>query len=150
MVALRDVLQVLGVDPLDANHFASSIARNKPRFEHLRQQLGHRQRIVAALTGKRHTFVELYGRGAILEASHGCRRNVNIDGLSALDLRTHKSDGTPWDFNKASDRQRARQLIIDLEPEWGHRVTTLYFILYPECQLELSKARSGSGGSQAS
>ena len=62
--------------------------------------------------------MELYGRGKLLEASHGCRRNLNINGLQALDLRTHKEDGTPWDFNLASDRQEALMLIDTQQPTW--------------------------------
>ena len=74
--------------------------------------------MVNALVGKRPSFVELYGRGSILEAAHGCRRNLNIDGLAALDLRTAKPDGTPWNFDKASDRRLAMDLVRDNEPTW--------------------------------
>ena len=62
--------------------------------------------------------MELYGQGRIIEASSGCRRNLNIQGLAALDLRTHKPDGSPWDFNLASDRQLALQLLDELKPVW--------------------------------
>ena len=54
----------------------------------------------------------------MLAASRGCRRNLNIQGLHALDIRTCKEDGTAWDFNKAADRQLARDLIERLEPTW--------------------------------
>ena len=118
MVALMDILQCLGVATEDANGFAASVVRNKPRFEHLRTQLQAQQSFLNAVVGKRPTFVELYGRGKLLEASHGCRRNLNIDGLRALDPRTHKKDGTPWDFNLAADRQEALMLIDTTQPTW--------------------------------
>ena len=35
----------------------------------------------------------LYGRGRMLEASHGRRRKLNITGLHALGLRANKWDG---------------------------------------------------------
>ena len=80
MVAMLDVLQTLGVEPEIAVGFASSVARNRPRFEKLREQLDHRKRLVASLTGKAPTFFEVYGQGRILESSHGCRRNQHTRG----------------------------------------------------------------------
>ena len=62
--------------------------------------------------------MEIYGRGRILEAAHGCRRNLNIRGLDALDLRTCKANGDAWNFDLASDRQEAIDLINTLKPTW--------------------------------
>ena len=62
--------------------------------------------------------MEIYGQGRLLEAAHGCRRNLNIQGLDALDLRTCKKDGTPWDFNSAEDRRLAKHLVETLRPTW--------------------------------
>ena len=62
--------------------------------------------------------MEIYGRGRILDAAHGCRRNLNLTGLNALDLRTCKADGSPWNFNLAADRQEARMLVELQQPTW--------------------------------
>ena len=53
------------------------------------------------------TFIEVY-----------VRRDVNVKGLDALDIRTTKSDGTPWDFSKKADRKKARDLVDRLDPTW--------------------------------
>ena len=106
-IALLDVLQTVGVCPTVAANFAASIARNKPRFHHLRDKLSRAQGFVYSVTGKKHTFLEVYGRGSILEAAHGCRRNLNLEGIDALDIRTCKHDGSPWDFTRAKDRDLA-------------------------------------------
>lgn len=70
------------------------------------------------MTGERPSFVELYGKGRIVEASHSSRRNLNLNGLAALDLRTAKPDGTHWDFNRAEDRQLARDIVARDKPTW--------------------------------
>ena len=43
------------------------------------------------------TFIEVYGR-SIRDQSSVTRRNRNIKGLDAMDLRTTKPNGEPWDF----------------------------------------------------
>ena len=53
------------------------------------------------------TFVEMYGRGSINLEANNSRRNLGLKGIGALDLRTTKPDGTPWDFTKRSDRRIA-------------------------------------------
>ena len=62
--------------------------------------------------------MEVYGQGRIVEAAHGCRRNLNLHGLDALDLRTCKPDGDNWDFNRAEDRRMARDLVESRRPTW--------------------------------
>lgn len=62
--------------------------------------------------------MELCGRGAILAASRCRRRNVNIQGLSALELRTNKPDSTPWDFNTSAERRLAKAMVVEQEPAW--------------------------------
>ena len=47
------------------------------------------------------TFLELYGRGSICREANQSRRDLNVQGLGALDLRTSKPDGSNWDFAKA-------------------------------------------------
>ena len=41
-----------------------------------------------------------------------------FEGLRALDLRTLKPDGQPWNFPKRADRRLASQLIDKDEPDW--------------------------------
>ena len=94
-VALLDLLQTNGVDAGTAANYAASIARNKPRFRGLYEQMVTARRYIASLTDRSPSFMEIYGRGALVQASHGCRRNLNVNGLDALDLRTCMHDGTP-------------------------------------------------------
>ena len=44
----------------------------------------------------------------MLEAARGCRRNLNLEGLNAMDLWTLKEDGTPWNFDNPGDRKLAK------------------------------------------
>ena len=44
------------------------------------------------------TFLEMCGRGGINREANGARRDLNVTGLRACDLRTTKPDGTPWNF----------------------------------------------------
>ena len=64
------------------------------------------------------TFMEVYGRGAICNEALKQRRNLNLVGLNALDLRTHKPDGSTWNFNLRKDRVLARQMIDQKDPDW--------------------------------
>ena len=64
------------------------------------------------------SFMEIYGRGSIMKEANGPRRALNIEGLAALDIRTFKPDGSPWDFNRRSDRNLARSLIDERQPTW--------------------------------
>ena len=63
------------------------------------------------------TFLEVYGR-SVRDYSLITKRNFNVQGLDALDLRTVKPNGDPWDFRERSDRNQARQLLRDLKPMW--------------------------------
>ena len=63
------------------------------------------------------TFIEVYGKSIRDQSLHSCR-NLNIEGLDALDLRTTKPSGEPWNFRKNEDRKEARKLIDDREPDW--------------------------------
>ena len=105
MTSMVDVLQTLGVSPGDATMFAVGAVKNTPKQPSM---YGTYQP----------TMFELYGHGTLVNASHGCRRNLNVNGLHALDLRTQKPDGEPWDFSKSSDRQLAKSMVIELKPTW--------------------------------
>ena len=96
--------------------------------------------------------MEIYGRGKIMEAAHGCRRNLNIRGLDALDLRTCMDDGTPWDFNNPEHRRRARHLVETLRPTWliGSPPCTAYTRLnwnwnYPKMDPQTVQAKIEEG-----
>ena len=62
-------------------------------------------------------FMEIYGR-SISDYAGMHRRNLNVCSLGALDLRTLKDNGEPWDFTKRSDRKLARDLVNQKDPEW--------------------------------
>ena len=66
---------------------------------------------------RRPNFVEAYGK-SITDYTNASRRNLNIDGLASLDLRSPKPNGQKWDFRKAGDRREARRLIKKLDPDW--------------------------------
>ena len=57
------------------------------------------------------TFLEVYGRGSIVRAANTSRRDVNVKGVGALDLRTTRDDGSFWDFRKREHRRDAMRLI---------------------------------------
>ena len=62
--------------------------------------------------------MEVYGGGSINEHANSSRRNLGIQGVGALDLRTTKPDGSSWDFTKRADRRMARELIDQENPDW--------------------------------
>ena len=64
------------------------------------------------------SFMEIYGRGAIVKDANGPRRALNIQGLGALDIRTYKPNGDCWNFNLRADRNEARRLIDEQQPTW--------------------------------
>ena len=64
------------------------------------------------------TFMEIYGRGSICREANQSRRDLNVAGLGALDLRTSEPAGPPWDFSKKDDRKSARDLVRKLEPDF--------------------------------
>ena len=90
MVAMMDILQTLGVEPEDANRFSSKITR------------------ISAQPLKQ-TFVEMYGCVNVVHAANHVLRNLNIEGLCAVDLRTAKPHGEKLDFSRQVDRKMALQ-----------------------------------------
>ena len=46
------------------------------------------------------------------------RRSLNLKGLRAMDLRTTRDEGTPWDFNKRQHHHDARRLQSKDKPTW--------------------------------
>ena len=53
-----------------------------------------------------------------MHEANGARRNLNIKGLGALDLRTTKPDGEGWNFARHKDRHEALQLIKRSKPDF--------------------------------
>ena len=75
--------------------------------------------MMAALYHKEQpSFVEAYGRGSICDAANNLRPDLNVKGLGALDLRTNRPDGTPWDLSKASHQRQVLKLIKKHKPLW--------------------------------
>ena len=106
MSLLVNVLQTNGVSASDAVGFAVNVIKDRIIMP------------VTATSAYNPTFFEMYGHGNIVKASHGSRRNLNVNGLRALDLRTSKPDGQPWDFNKSEDRKLAKAIIEIEKPVW--------------------------------
>ena len=101
-----------------AANFAAHCSGNPKRFKDVHDRLDNVRTYVSALTGKKQTFLEIYGTGNIVDASHGSRRALNVDGLAALDLRTSKPDGSHWNFDSASDRSLVVHLVKTHKPDW--------------------------------
>ena len=106
MSPMMDVLQTLGVSAADSANYCVQAIKDRPR------------RTVQYGEPYKPTFFEVYGQGNIVQASHGCRRNLNVNGLRAFDLRTCKPDRQAWDFTKASDRREARRYVEEDKPQW--------------------------------
>ena len=64
------------------------------------------------------TFAEVYGGGAIVDCASKAKRNLNLEGLRALNLWTLKADGTPWNFTLRADRKLARELLVKDDNDW--------------------------------
>ena len=97
MVAMVGVMQILGVDPVCALRFAVDTVRRKPQGQSL---------------------MNMYGRGNIVEAANAHARSLNIAGLDALDLRTLRPDGDPWEFTIRAHRRLAVRLVRERKPTW--------------------------------
>ena len=82
--ALSVALQVLEVDPVLATRFACSLVK-KPSP----------------------SVLELYGRESIVHGANVSSTNLNTQDMGALELRTLKPSGQPWDFTKRPDRRLA-------------------------------------------
>ena len=102
MVSIVDVLQTLGVSATDATRYAMSVVKEARRD----------------CSDPPRTFVEAYGTGNIMRVAGDKLRNLNLTGLAALDLRTCKPNGMPWDFRKRSDRRLAYTTVRDMRPQW--------------------------------
>ena len=107
MSSMIDVLQTVGVSVGDATAYATMVIKD-------------RAPISAVQAGQQYdpTFFELYGKGNLVRASHGCRRHLHVNGLDAFDLRTMKPNGEYWDFSKSADRQLAKSMVETLKPMW--------------------------------
>ena len=76
--------------------------------------------------------------------ANGPRRALNVHGTDALDLRTFKKNGDPWDFNLRRDREEALQRIDDEKPTWliGSPPCT-YFSAWQNNQIQEHNSRGG-------
>ena len=83
------ILQTLGVQPLQALRYAQAVANDKHP-----------------------TFVEAGGMGNIVrKMAARAKRSIIVEGLSAMDLRTTKVSGEPWDFMTSSDSAEALRMV---------------------------------------
>ena len=64
------------------------------------------------------TFFDVFGRGSIVQEALHSRRILNIKGLCAMDIRTLRPDGAPWNFTIKAHRHDARRTRHDLKPTW--------------------------------
>ena len=97
-VNMLDLMQQMGVPLTHACRFVNNV--RKPRGDR-----------------KRSTLFERYGQGRMLDLANR-RRSLHCHGLRALDLRTLKPNGEPWDFRKAGDRAEAERLPEEEDPDW--------------------------------
>ena len=75
MLTLCDTLQRGGVDSAQANRYVASLIRTK-----------HKP-----------TVTEVDGRSNIIKMANDELRNLNVTELKAMDLRTLKPSGQPWE-----------------------------------------------------
>ena len=83
----------------------------------VRAMLQHKQAHEPQMS-KPTTFMEVFGGGAICREANRSRRNLNLKGLQAMDLRTTKPNGEVWNFDLRADRRLAREMIDQEEPTW--------------------------------
>ena len=63
-------------------------------------------KVASMVTGpEKATLIEMYGRGGINREANRARRDLNIVGLGACDLRANKPDGTAWKLMSRADRR---------------------------------------------
>ena len=90
---LIDILQVLGVDCVQATRFACSL-KGAPKA----------------------SFVEAYGKGNLNKLAHEKYRDLNVEGLGAFDVRAQKPGGGHWDVNLTSDQEEANAYVVSMKP----------------------------------
>ena len=73
-------------------------------------------------------------------------------GLAAIDLRTVKDNGTPWNFSLKKDRKEAIRLVDELDPTWivGSPLCTAFSqwnvsMNYPKMDHEAVKGKIAEG-----
>ena len=114
--------EVIPPDYMDVNEDVDDSLLDDPMVSYL-TSLGccpveAKARVSAMLDTKPTTFIEMYGRGSINHCANHSRRNLGLKGVGALDLRTNKPDGTPWNFSLRADRRLARKFIEEEDPDW--------------------------------
>ena len=88
MSTIVNVLQTIGVGADDATNYAVHAMKGRSM-----SACEFAKTCNPVLPPYHPSIFEIYGHGNILRASHGCRRNLNINGLHAMDLRTAKPSG---------------------------------------------------------
>ena len=114
MNVIVDLLQSVGVTAADAVQYAVNTVKCKP----VTTCDGMSDYCSPVLSSYSPSFFEIYGHGNLIRAAHGCRRNLNVNGLRAMDLRTCKPDGERWDFSNPADRKLAKFMVETEKPTW--------------------------------
>ena len=111
-----------GVTAEKACQFSTSIIKDthaKPkRFQTIHDRLDATRTHIATNTCATFAVVESYGRGGLVESSHGLSRTLNLHGLAASDLKTCAETGEPWGFSQPADCQDALHLVRTRKPSW--------------------------------
>ena len=103
---LTSVFMTCGASAVDARRAAVRMGRNVAPAVH-----------VKGLSEKQ-SFMEIFGRGSIIDMANRKRRDINVTGLDALDMRTLKTNGVPWFFSLKADRAEAMRLVEECNPTW--------------------------------
>ena len=106
--AMVDALLIAGVDPNVAKSYARKFVCPVNS-----KSLKKKGKVDSSAS-----FIEVFGSGNICRRANEVRRNLNLKGLAAMDLRTLREDGTQWDFCKKSHRREAREMVDRDEPTW--------------------------------
>ena len=107
---------LLGDDDVEMDHDGDATMMHVLRHIGVAHQTA--ANFVASVANPLSTFMEIYGRGGLVEEANRQRRSLNVEGLGAFDLRTTRPDGKHWDFNCREDRKLARQMVRELQPQW--------------------------------
>ena len=121
---MHDSLILAGVDPDEARMFGATIlgrytgVAKPPDVKNTVFDEKLFRAIAPEASEAPTTFVEAFGRGSLIKEAAAQRRNLNLKGLHAMDLRTFRDDGAPWDFSKREHRHDARRMLATEKPHW--------------------------------
>ena len=112
---MEEMADLFGDDDMDAGADFNAMVST---LQTLGVEATQAAQYVASLHKRPVTVFEAYGRGALTEQATKQRRNLNLEGLAAMDLRTCKPDGQHWDFTNPADQKLALNMRAKLKPDW--------------------------------